>query len=65
MFDRDRGDGRIAKAIEPLSGGYPDIAFAIFEETEDEIVRETIGPGKHVGPSVVNMQEAPVYGSDP
>ena len=33
LLHRNRGDGEVAKAVEAISGGYPNIAFTILKET--------------------------------
>ena len=37
LLDGNRGDGEVAKAVEAIIGGDPNIAFTILKETVDEI----------------------------
>jgi hypothetical protein len=61
----NRGDGEVAKAVEAIHGGYPNIAFTIFKELIDVIAGKTVRLGKDIRPTLVYMQEASVRGSNP
>ena len=65
LFRRNRGHDEIAKVVEAASGGYPNIAFTILEETCNQILGETVRLRKHIRPSLVYMQKSPVESSDP
>jgi hypothetical protein len=65
LLHRDRWDGKVAKAAEAITSGDPDIAFTILKEACNEIAGEAVRPREQIRPSLVDMQEAPVRGSDP
>src|SRR5262245_21430242 len=56
--------GELAKSVEAIVGGNPDIPFAIFVDPRDGGTGESIGPLEHVRASVTNMEKA-VVGSNP
>jgi hypothetical protein len=64
-FHRSRGDGELPKPVEAITGGDPNIAFTILKETLNKIARETVRPRKLIRPSLVHVQDSPVYRSDP
>src|ERR1700722_13433725 len=53
LLYRDRGDGEVAKAVEAVTRGDPDIAFPILQETCNEIAGEAVGTRAHTGLSPV------------
>src|SRR4029078_3003657 len=59
---RDRG---VPEPVEPVVGGHPDVAFAIFEEAPDVVAGEAVGSRKPVDPAAMDANEAPVEGADP
>jgi hypothetical protein len=65
LLHGNRRDGEVAKAIEAIDGGYPNIPFTIFEELIDVIAREALRLRKNIRPSLVHMQETSVGGSNP
>src|SRR5271163_858894 len=65
LLHRNRGDGKVPKAVEAIYGGHPNIAFAILEEPLDIIAREPVRLPECIRPSLVNMQESPVRGPNP
>jgi hypothetical protein len=65
LLHRNRGDGKVAKAVETITVGDPDIAFTILKETVNVIPGEAVRPRKQIGPSPVYMQHPPPYRSDP
>ena len=65
LLHGNRRDGELSKAVESSRGGNPHIAFAIFKDTEDYIARQAIGFPEYICAAVMNMDEAPLYGSDP
>src|SRR5262249_15233811 len=54
------GDSEIAKAVEPVSGSYPNIAFTILKESGNGLARKAVRLRKHIGPSPVYMHKTPV-----
>ena len=65
LLHGDCGDGEVAKAVEAVHRSYPDIAFTILEEARNGIAGEAVRPREQIRPSLVDMQEALVRGSDP
>jgi hypothetical protein len=61
---RDSHNGQLTKPVEPILGSNPDIAFTILKEGGNVISRKAVGPGKHICPVLVDMQE-PVLRYDP
>src|SRR5262249_39310188 len=61
----NRSDREIAKAIEAVFGGDPDVAFTIFKHPGDEIPGQTVRLRIHVCLALVYMHEAAVDGTDP
>jgi hypothetical protein len=65
LLDRDRGNGEVAKAVETIIGGDPNIAFTILKETCNGIAGETVRLRKRVRLSLVHMHKPPVQRADP
>ncbi len=65
MLCRNRGHCKVAKAVEAVGRGNPDIAFAVLKEKHNGITRQAVRQRKHIRPSIVYMQQAPVIGADP
>src|SRR5271166_4704893 len=65
LFDGNGGDGEVAKAIDAIRSGYPNIAFAILKESPYGIAGESVRLRKHIRPFLVHMQEPKGPRSDP
>src|SRR4029077_11277317 len=65
LFHGKRGHGKFSKAVEAIKVSCPDIAFSIFEESINEIARETVKLCEHICPSLVYMHKTLVESSDP
>ena len=58
-------DGGVAKAVEPVVGRDPDVAFAILEEVPDVVAGQAVSLRKQVDPVPMDAKEPPVEGADP
>ena len=65
LFHRNSSHGQLSKPVESSSGGDPDIAFTILEETKDDVAGEAIRLRKCICPTVIYMDEPPLHGPDP
>src|SRR5262249_29122712 len=61
----NRPHGHVAKTIEALVRGDPDVAFSILKESAHEIAGQTVRLRVRVRAALVDMQEAAVQRSDP
>src|SRR5215471_7577683 len=57
-MSRNRRRREIMKPVESVLGADPDISFAIFEDRNYEIGRETIGCVEYIGPALMQVQQA-------
>ena len=53
------------ESVEPARRRDPDAAFTIFEEAADDVTGQAIRFRKRVRPTVLNMYQPSVLGSDP
>jgi hypothetical protein len=65
LLDREGGRGKRAETIKTVRGGYPDIAFTIFEDVDNVIAREAVRHVKPIGPSLVYVKYTLGRGSNP
>jgi hypothetical protein len=65
LFNGDRGDGVLAKAIEARRGRYPDIALTILKKAFDGVAGKTVGLRIYICPALVHVQYSTIQGSDP
>jgi hypothetical protein len=54
-----------AEAVKAVKSVNPDIAFAILKQSMDVIAGKTVGPRKHIRPSLVHMRKPVVLGPYP
>src|SRR5271165_2277350 len=51
--------------VQSSCAGDPDVALTILHNAKDDVAGEAISSRKHIGSSVMEMDEAPLYGCDP
>ena len=65
MFERNGGNSEVAKAIEAVVGGDPNVALPILKKTVDALAGEPLCRCKPISPSLMQVQQPLARRSDP
>src|SRR5262245_32936954 len=65
LADGPRRDSHVVKAIEPVTGGYPDVPFAVLEQRADQVTGQAVRARVHVRAALVNVHETLARRSHP
>ena len=61
----NRGDGKLAKAIEAFVSGGPNASFTVLKEAVNAVASQAVRRGEYVCRAIVQMQKALTICGDP